>query len=71
MVEEEFNVYIEDSEGNIIVDKTMTSLENGFIDFWLPRDRTYLVRIEHEGRMVESEISTFEEDATCITTMQF
>ncbi|OIJ14216.1 hypothetical protein BKP37_09030 [Anaerobacillus alkalilacustris] len=71
MVEEEFIVFIEDSEGNIIVDETMTSLENGFIDFWLPRDRTYLVRIEHEGRMVESEISTFDDDATCITTMQF
>ncbi|MDZ5711407.1 CueP family metal-binding protein [Jeotgalibacillus haloalkalitolerans] len=70
MVEETFHVYIEDSEGNIIADENMTTFENGFIDLWLPRDDTYQVKIEHEGKTVESEISTFEEDPTCITTMQ-
>lgn len=31
----------------------------------------YEVKIEHDGKKVESEISTFENDATSITTMQF
>src|SRR5699024_11690022 len=33
LVEKEFDVYIEDEEGNVVVDETMTSLKNGFIDF--------------------------------------
>ncbi|SES06777.1 hypothetical protein SAMN05518684_107104 [Salipaludibacillus aurantiacus] len=52
------------------VDETIQSPPNGFIDLWLPRDKTYHVTIEHDGKTVESEISTFEGDDTCITTMQ-
>ncbi len=71
MVEEEFDVYIEDEEGNVVMDETVKSLENGFIDLWLPRDKTYQTTITHDGKTVESELSTFENDDTCITTMQF
>lgn len=70
LVEKEFDVYIEDEEGNVVVDETVTSFENGFLDFWLPRDKTYQVKIEYDGKIAESEISTFEGDNTCITTMQ-
>ena len=70
LVDKELDVFIKDEEGNVIVDETITSLENGFIDLWLPRDKTYEVTIDHEGKTVESEISTFEGDHTCITTMQ-
>ncbi|MFB1082208.1 CueP family metal-binding protein [Jeotgalibacillus sp. JSM ZJ347] len=70
MVEETFDVYIEDSEGNVIIDESMTTFKNGFIDLWLPRDETYQLTIEHDGLVTESEISTFENDPTCITTMQ-
>ncbi len=61
---------IEDEEGNIILDKTMNSKPNGFIDLWLPRNDTYNVAIQHDGETVESSISTYEGDDTCITTMQ-
>ena len=54
----------------MVVDETMDSLENGFIDLWLPRDKTFQVKIEHDGKTAESEVSTFEGDNTCITTMQ-
>jgi hypothetical protein len=70
MVEEEFDVYIEDTEGNLILDKTLKSQSNGFIDLWLPRDKTYRIKIAHDGKTVRSEFSTFESDGTCITTMQ-
>lgn len=70
LVEKEFNVHIEDEDGNVLVDETMTSLKNGFIDFWLPRDKTYNVEIQYDGKTAESEISTFEGENTCITTMQ-
>nr|WP_245831904.1 CueP family metal-binding protein [Oceanobacillus senegalensis] len=70
LVEEEFNVYIEDEQGNVVVDETMTSFANGFIDLWLPRDKNLHVSIEHNGKVSETDISTFEGDKTCITTMQ-
>lgn len=70
LVEKDFGVHIEDEDGNVVVDEVITSPENGFIDLWLPRDKNYSVKISHDGKTVESEISTFEGDNTCITTMQ-
>ncbi|WP_058308088.1 CueP family metal-binding protein [Gracilibacillus massiliensis] len=70
MANTEFDVYIEDMDGNVLIDEPITSFDNGFIDLWLPKDKTYKVTIKHDGKVVESEISTFEEDGTCITTMQ-
>ncbi|MHA6533599.1 CueP family metal-binding protein [Paenibacillus sp. BAC0078] len=71
MVGQEFSVTIEDSEGNSVLDKkTMKSQPNGFIDLWLPRDKTYHVTIEQDGKKAESELSTFEDNDTCVTTMQ-
>lgn len=68
--EEEFEVHIMDEDGNVIINERMTSLENGFLDLWLKRDKTYEVKIEHNGKMAESKITTFDGDNTCITTMQ-
>ncbi|MBU9714385.1 CueP family metal-binding protein [Evansella tamaricis] len=70
MTEEEFQIYIEDTDGNVVMNDTVTSLENGFIDFWLPSDNTYHITIAYDTMTVEAEFSTFEGDATCITTMQ-
>ncbi|WP_410768698.1 CueP family metal-binding protein [Fontibacillus sp. BL9] len=70
MADQEFDVTIVDDEGNTVVDKKMKTYDNGFVDLWLPRDRTYKVTIRHDGKTANSEISTFEGDNTCITTMQ-
>jgi|SRR5690625_1289009 len=70
LVNQDFALYIEDMDGNVVINETMNSESNGFIDLWLPRDKTYNVNISHEGKQVESEISTFEKDGTCITTMK-
>lgn len=69
MIEEEFEVYIEDMDGNVVIDDTLKTEENGFIDLWLPRDKEFKITIHHDGMKVESEISTYEEDGTCITTL--
>lgn len=70
LVEKEFDVYIEDEDGNVVIDKKMKSQQNGFIDLWLPRDEKFKTKIGYNGKTAESEISTFENDATCITSMQ-
>ncbi len=70
LADEEFDVYIEDSEGNVVVDETMKAQPNGFIDLWLPRDKTYKTKITYNGKTAESEVTTYEDSITCITTMQ-
>lgn len=70
LVEKEFDVYIEDSEGNVILNEKIKSQANGFFDLWLPRDKKYQIKIQYDGKVSEAEISTFENDNTCITTMQ-
>lgn len=70
LVNEAFEVYIADTDGNEIIHQTMTTLSNGFIDLWLPRNRTYHVVIKQGNHIAESELSTFEGDNTCVTTMQ-
>ena len=70
LAEEEIDVLITDSSGEVVVDETMTTEENGFIDLWLPRDETFVVEMTQGSRTTEAKISTFEGDKTCITTMQ-
>ncbi|WP_458123558.1 CueP family metal-binding protein [Paenibacillus sp. Z3-2] len=71
MVDEEFNVTIHDSEGNTLMkDSMMKSGANGFMDLWVPRNRTYLIRVVHDGKVAETQLSTYDNDDTCITTMQ-
>ncbi len=70
LVDADFDIYIENEAGEIIVDETINSGKNGFVDLWLPRDQTFSVKINHDGKTVESELSTYEQDGTCITTMQ-
>ncbi|NBI30207.1 CueP family metal-binding protein [Chengkuizengella marina] len=70
LVNETFEVLIKDSTGNVIVEESLVSGKNGFFDMWLPRDKEYQVRIKYDGKIAESNLSTFKEDRTCVTTMQ-
>src|SRR5699024_4208600 len=45
LVEEDFDVLVTDSSGEVVVGETMTTENNGFIDLWLPRDETFVVEI--------------------------
>lgn len=71
MKNKEFLVTIHDSEGNTFMkEEPMKTGKNGFMDLWLPRNRTYLIRLVHDGKVAESQLSTYEQDNTCITTME-
>ena len=70
MVNEEFLIEIMDSEGKLIVEEPVKTMENGFIDYWLPRNDDYQVKLTHDGKVAEEILSTYEGDRTCVTTMQ-
>lgn len=65
-----FDVKIVDDSGTTVLQREMASLPNGFIDLWLPRGGTYTVTIAEGGLSATEEISTFDGDRTCITTMK-
>ncbi|MHA6250576.1 CueP family metal-binding protein [Oceanobacillus sp. CAU 1775] len=70
MVEEAFLVEILDSDGNLVMEENIKTMENGFIDLWLPRNEDYQVKMTHDGKVAEGIISTADGAQTCITTMQ-
>lgn len=65
-----FNVKAVDQSGNIILDMPISTLKNGFMELWLPRDRTINLTIEGLNRSVSDVIKTSDGSNTCITNMQ-
>lgn len=70
MEREEVKLLIKNEDGTTFMDQSVNTLSNGFIDLWLPRNAKYAVTIKQDGKIAESEITTFDGDNTCITTMQ-
>lgn len=55
------------ADGNVILDQAMTTLPNGFVDLWLPRDQQIDVTFEARGLKVTQRVGTADADKTCIT----
>ncbi|WP_152648068.1 CueP family metal-binding protein [Demequina sediminicola] len=68
----ELDVLVTDTvTGEAVIDTAMQAYDNGFVGLWLPRDGSFTVSIEHDGKTATQELSTSEDDdATCVTTMQ-
>ena len=58
------------SDGVVLIDKEITTMKNGFLELWLPRNKEITVTMEALGRRVEGKIGTFPDSNTCITTFQ-
>ncbi len=48
----------------------ITTMKNGFFEIWLPRNKTYNVKISYEGKSGQELISTNITDRTCITSIK-
>jgi hypothetical protein len=57
-------------DGTVLIDQTMNTMSNGFIELWLPRDKIISLSMESMGKKVEGNIITFKNSNTCITTFQ-
>lgn len=68
--EETMNVKVTDMKGNIVLDKEVKTLENGFFEIWLPREIEGIIVVNYDGLETKSLISTFEGDLTCLTSME-
>lgn len=60
----------EEGTGEVLVDETLKTYDNGFFGLWLPRGIDAEMTIEHEGLSSTTSLSTGEDDPTCLTTSQ-
>ncbi len=67
---EDVHVTITGADGAVLVNDTYRTFSNGFLGFWLPRDITATITIEHDGLTVTAPLSTSGDDPTCVTTLQ-
>ncbi|MFF2267143.1 CueP family metal-binding protein [Cellulosimicrobium cellulans] len=61
---------VDAATGDVLVEEDTTLGANGFVGLWLPRDVDAELRVEHEGRVGTTTVSTGADDPTCFTTLQ-
>lgn len=61
---------IDDATGEVLVDEQVTTFDNGFVGFWLPRDVEGTIEVTHDGLTGQRVFSSDDEGATCLTTLQ-
>jgi hypothetical protein len=67
---ESFFVEFIDTDGNVILSENKTSMSNGFIDLWLPRNIEGTLTITQGDLTTSKVIKTVAGEPTCETTMQ-
>ncbi len=55
------------TDGTVILEEKTTTLPNGFVDLWLPRNLRIDVTLTARGLTATQRIGTFDKDKTCIT----
>ncbi len=68
LVNQQVHAVIKDSEGNEIINSDLTTMENGFIGVWLPRDIEATVTVSYNGLVAQAPITTYVDSETCLTT---
>ncbi len=70
LAQTKLNVKAVDQSGTVIMDKPVSTLRSGFMELWLPRNRTINLIISGLNRSATDVITTTDGSATCITTMR-
>lgn len=68
LINETFEIQIIDKNDNVIYSGLNTSMNNGFIGLWLPKGIEANLVIKYQDLSIETEITTYEDDDTCLTT---
>ncbi|OJX47105.1 MAG: hypothetical protein BGO78_16625 [Chloroflexi bacterium 44-23] len=68
LVNKEIHAVITDSGGKEIVNSDLTTMANGFVGVWLPRNIDGTVTVSYNGLVAEAPITTFAGSNTCLTT---
>ncbi len=70
-MQQPFSVKAVDQDNeNVLADETITTLQNGFLEIWLPRNRRIMVSVRRGDLTAKGVIETFPDSKTCVTTFQ-
>lgn len=58
------------TDGTVIFNKSITTMDNGFLELWLPRNMEFDLTLVAQGRRATGKITTFKDSKTCITTFR-
>ncbi|MGC5617737.1 CueP family metal-binding protein, partial [Georgenia sp. Z1491] len=61
---------LDQASGEELVNDEMTTFDNGFAGFWLPRDVEGTIEITYDGLTGTADFSTTDDGATCLTDLQ-
>jgi hypothetical protein len=70
LAKKKFAVKAVDQQGQVLVDREIETLRNGFFELWLPRNRKIDLTVRGFDRTARGTIGTFDDSHTCITTLQ-
>jgi len=68
LVNQEIYAVIIDSTGKEIVRSNFTTMENGFVGLWLPRNIDGTLTVSYNGLVAQAPIKTHAGSDTCLTT---
>lgn len=63
-------VLVRSSDGKTVFNGSLKTLENGFFELWLPREKNLILSVEAQGKTAVAPISTFATSDTCVTTLR-
>jgi hypothetical protein len=66
----EVELRVTTADGEVLLDETRTTYDNGFVGFWLPRDVEGTVDVKYDGRSGSAPFETRSDSATCLTTLR-
>jgi hypothetical protein len=61
---------VDETNGEVLVDETTTTFDNGFVGFWLPRGIEGTLRVSYDGRTGQADFTTDDEAPTCLTSLR-
>ncbi|WP_104992365.1 CueP family metal-binding protein [Deinococcus sp. NW-56] len=64
------NVHVTTPSGKTVLRKTVRTLDNGFLEVWLPRGQRYNVTLTAQGRTTRGTLATLPGSDTCVTTLR-
>jgi hypothetical protein len=68
LVNQEIRTVITDSRGKEIVNSDLTTMANGFVGVWLPRNIDGTVTVSYNDLVAQTPINTYAGRDTCMTT---
>lgn len=60
----------DDATGQTLIDEAVTTYDNGFAGFWVPKGTVGTIEVDYEDKKATTGFSTEADGATCVTTLQ-